>query len=284
MARSLNKVMIIGHVADEPAVRPFANGGKVANISVATNEWSRGSTDENGNQSQGSEVTEWHRISLWNRLADIAESYVHKGSRVYIEGKLRTRSYVDKQNIKRYSTEILADNIILLDSRQAGEAGGYHNNDQYQNGGGNRNWGDQEGGYGTQYGNNMGQGNGSRQMGNGGYPQNNYGGGQGNQMPPQHQQQPTSAWGDPRQYSQPQGFGDPNMGGFGNSNMQNGMNNMSSYNGQGNMSNNSRQDMGMSGGFNKGPYSKQAPASSMDSANTDGPAMDNSGNEDEIPF
>ena len=113
MARSLNKVILIGYTADEPVVRAFDNGGKVANVTVVTNENVR---HQDGNYE---EIPEWNRIVFWNNLANIVETYVHKGMRLYVEGKLRTRSYTDKTGVKRYTTEIYADNMIMLDSRNA---------------------------------------------------------------------------------------------------------------------------------------------------------------------
>lgn len=118
MPRSLNKVMLIGYIADEPTVRAFSTGNKVANLTLVTNEFSR-----NAETGQSEEIPEWHRLSCWGKIADIVESYVHKGSRVYAEGRLRTRSYTDKNGIKRYTTEINVDNMILLDSRRDAAGG-----------------------------------------------------------------------------------------------------------------------------------------------------------------
>ena len=113
MARSLNKVILIGYTADEPVIRTFDNGGKVANVTVVTNEFVR---HQDGTSE---EIPEWNRIVFWNSTANIVETYVHKGMRLYVEGKLRTRSYTDKTGAKRYTTEIYADNMIMLDSRNA---------------------------------------------------------------------------------------------------------------------------------------------------------------------
>lgn len=112
MSRSLNKVMLIGYTADEPQIRNFPNS-KVANITVVTNE-----SQKNNETGVYESVPEWHRVSLWYRNADVVEQYVHKGTQVYIEGKIRTRSYTDKTGVKRYSTEIVGDQIILLSSRR----------------------------------------------------------------------------------------------------------------------------------------------------------------------
>ena len=112
MSRSLNKVMLIGYTADEPQIRNFPNS-KVANLTVVTND-----RQKNSETGVYEEVPEWHRVSLWFRNADIVEQYVHKGTQVYIEGKIRTRSYTDNTGVKRYSTEIIGDQIILLSSRR----------------------------------------------------------------------------------------------------------------------------------------------------------------------
>lgn len=110
---SVNKVFLIGNVGKEPEVRYYDNGGAVANFSLATTE--RGYTAANGTQIP--DRTEWHNIVLWRGLAEIAEKYIHKGSKIYIEGKIRTRSYDDQQGIKRYVTEIWGDNLELLDRK-----------------------------------------------------------------------------------------------------------------------------------------------------------------------
>lgn len=104
--------MLIGYTADEPQIRNFPNS-KVANITVVTNE-----SQKNNETGVYESVPEWHRVSLWYRNADVVEQYVHKGTQVYIEGKIRTRSYTDKTGVKRYSTEIVGDQIILLSSRR----------------------------------------------------------------------------------------------------------------------------------------------------------------------
>lgn len=115
----VNKVIIIGNLGQEPDVKTMSNGTMVANISVATSEaW----TDRNTNERK--EVTEWHRIVLYRRLAEIAGEYLHKGSKVYVEGKLKTRKWQDKNGQERYTTEIQADNVQMLDSRAQGQQGG----------------------------------------------------------------------------------------------------------------------------------------------------------------
>lgn len=120
MARSLNKVMLIGYPADEPQVRLLGQNAKVANFTLVTNERQR--NNETGNLE---DVPEWHRLVVWNRLADVVEQYVHKGVQVYVEGKIRTRNYTDKTGVKRYITEIICDQLILLGGRNS--AAGSHN-------------------------------------------------------------------------------------------------------------------------------------------------------------
>ena len=110
---SVNKVILIGHVGKEPDVKYYDSGVSVANFSLATTE--KGYTAANGTQVP--DRTEWHNIVLWRGLAEVAEKYVHKGSKIYIEGKIRTRSYDDQQGIKRYVTEVWGDNMELLDRK-----------------------------------------------------------------------------------------------------------------------------------------------------------------------
>ncbi len=110
---SVNKVILIGNAGKDPEVRYFDNGGAVANFSLATTE--RGYTATNGTQVP--DRTEWHNIVLWRGLAEIAEKYIRKGSKLYIEGRIRTRSYDDSSGNKRYVTEIWGDNLELLDRK-----------------------------------------------------------------------------------------------------------------------------------------------------------------------
>lgn len=130
--RGINKVIIIGNLGADPESRQFSNGGSVTNISVATSEqW----TDKQSGEKR--EATEWHRISLFNRLGEIAAQYLRKGSKVYIEGSLRTRKYQDQSGQDRYITEIRADQMQMLDSAGGGQPsspqGGF--NQQPQGGG-----------------------------------------------------------------------------------------------------------------------------------------------------
>jgi single-strand DNA-binding protein len=118
---SVNKIILLGNVGKDPEVRYFDNGGAVANFTLATTE--RGYTAANGTQVP--DRTEWHNIVLWRSLAEIAEKYVKKGSKLYVEGKIRTRSYDDSNGNKRYITEVWGDSMELLDKRvDSGQTGG----------------------------------------------------------------------------------------------------------------------------------------------------------------
>ena len=114
---SINKVIIVGNLGRDPENRYLPSGEQVTSIAVATTDrWKDKTTGEQ------KELTEWHRISFFGKLAEIAGQYLKKGSQVYIEGRLRTRKYTDKEGIDRYATEIIADTMQMLGSRQgAGE-------------------------------------------------------------------------------------------------------------------------------------------------------------------
>ena len=116
---AINKVILVGNVGKDPEVRYFDNGGAVANFTLATTE--RGYTAANGTVVP--DRTEWHNIVLWRSLAEVAEKYVRKGSKLYIEGKIRTRSYDDASGNKRYVTEIYVDNMEMLDRKPEGQQG-----------------------------------------------------------------------------------------------------------------------------------------------------------------
>ena len=107
---SLNKVMLIGNVGNEPEVRYVEQGVAVGSFRLATTE--RGYTLQNGTQVP--ERTEWHNVVVWLKLAETVEKYVHKGDKLYIEGQLRTRSWDDRNGVKRYTTEVWADNMEML--------------------------------------------------------------------------------------------------------------------------------------------------------------------------
>lgn len=112
---SVNKVILLGNVGKDPDVRYLDTGIAVASFSLATTE--RGYTLQNGTQVP--ERTEWHNIVLWRGLAEIAEKFVHKGDKLYIEGKIKTRSYDDQQGVKRYITEIFGDQMEMLTPRSS---------------------------------------------------------------------------------------------------------------------------------------------------------------------
>ena len=114
----LNKVMLIGRLGRDPEIRYTQSGNAVASFSIATSEYWR------DKQGQRQEKTEWHDIVAWDRLADQAQSYLKKGSMVYIEGKLQTRSWDDPQGQKKYRTEIVANQVRFLDSREGTERSG----------------------------------------------------------------------------------------------------------------------------------------------------------------
>jgi len=113
MAGSVNKVILIGNLGKDPEVRHLENGASVANFSIATSEVY---TDKNTGQKV--ENTDWHDVVVWRGLAGVVEKYVHKGTKVYIEGKLKKRSWVDKENITRYTTEVIADQLTILSAKQ----------------------------------------------------------------------------------------------------------------------------------------------------------------------
>ena len=115
----INKVILVGNVGIDPEVRTTESGVKVARVRLATTERIY---DRQSNETR--ELTEWHTITLWRGLADVVDRFVRKGSQLYIEGRLRTREWVDKDNIKRYTTEILADDMKLLGRRGDNAQGG----------------------------------------------------------------------------------------------------------------------------------------------------------------
>jgi single-strand DNA-binding protein len=123
MARGINKVILVGNLGQDPETRYMPSGGAVTNISVATSEsWKDKQSGEQKDR------TEWHRVAMFNRLAEIAAEYLRKGSQVYIEGKIRTRKWQDKDGNDRYTTEIIADEMQML--------GGRGGNDSYGGGSG----------------------------------------------------------------------------------------------------------------------------------------------------
>lgn len=107
----LNRVMLIGNLGKDPEIRILESGTKVASFPLATTETFKNKNGEKVDQ------TEWHNIVVWRGLADIAEKLLHKGTQVYIEGRLRTRKWEDKEGHKRYTTEVVAENFIILNNR-----------------------------------------------------------------------------------------------------------------------------------------------------------------------
>lgn len=145
--RGVNKVILVGTLGKDPETKTFPNGGSLTQFSIATSEsW----TDKNSGERK--EQTEWHRIVLHNRLGEIAQQYLRKGSKVYIEGSLRTRQWTDQNGQERYTTEIRGEQMQMLDSanrqQNDGDNGGYQqprfNNNNNQGGYG------QQGGYNNQ--------------------------------------------------------------------------------------------------------------------------------------
>ncbi len=116
---SVNKVILVGNLGSDPEIRHTSGGQAVANFNLATNEqWTSKKTNERG------ERTEWHRIVAWGRLAEICSEYLHKGRQVYIEGRLQTRQWEDREGNKRYTTEVVAQVMQMLGSRGSGGAEG----------------------------------------------------------------------------------------------------------------------------------------------------------------
>jgi single-strand DNA-binding protein len=170
MAGSVNKVILIGNLGADPEVRSFPSGGKVANLRIATSEnWKDRNTGERR------ERTEWHRVSIYSEpLVRVAEQYLRKGSKVYIEGQLETRKWQDQSGQDRYSTEValrpFRSELTMLDGR--GEGGG-------QGGGGSYGGGQGGGGYGGDYGGGQGGGFGGGDQG----PSGGGGGGFDDEIP-----------------------------------------------------------------------------------------------------
>ena len=130
--KGVNKVILVGNLGNDPEVRYMPNGNAVANLSLATSEsWK----DQQG---QLQERTEWHRLTMYRRLAEIAGEYLKKGSQIYVEGKLQTRKWQDQQGQDRYTTEIIVDQMQMLGGRggdSANTGGGYQQRPQTQQGG-----------------------------------------------------------------------------------------------------------------------------------------------------
>ena len=170
--KGVNKVILVGNLGNDPEVRYMPNGNAVANLSLATSEsWK-------DPQGQMQERTEWHRLTMYRRLAEIAGEYLKKGSQIYVEGKLQTRKWQDQSGQDRYTTEIIVDQMQMLGGR-GGEGGGgnagggYQRPQNNQQGGYQQQGGQSQGGYQQQGGQNQGGQN------QGGYQQQapNQGGG-----------------------------------------------------------------------------------------------------------
>ncbi len=111
----INKVILVGNLGKDPEVRHLESGAAVANFSLATSESYKDKTS-----GERKTITEWHNIVLWRGLAEVAEKYLNKGDQVYIEGKIRTRQWEDKDGNTRYTTEVVGDNMVMLGGRQGG--------------------------------------------------------------------------------------------------------------------------------------------------------------------
>ncbi len=177
--KGVNKVILVGNLGNDPEVRYMPNGNAVANLSLATSEsWK----DQQG---QVQERTEWHRLTMYRRLAEIAGEYLKKGSQIYVEGKLQTRKWQDQQGQDKYTTEIIVDQMQMLGGRNnngGGNQGGY-NQGNNQNQGGYNQGNNQNQGVGNQGGYNQNQG-GNNGGGNQGGGNQNQGGQNAGKNPP----------------------------------------------------------------------------------------------------
>lgn len=117
----INKVILVGNVGADPVIKDLSGDVKCASFTVATSESYK---DKNGEKQT---LTEWHRISAWRGLAGVIEKYVTKGTQVYIEGKLKTTKYTDKDGVEKYSTEVVADTLKMLGGKSGGSDAGAHN-------------------------------------------------------------------------------------------------------------------------------------------------------------
>ncbi len=148
MAGSLNKVMLIGNLGADPEIRSFQNGGKVANLRIATSE-----TWKDRNTGERQERTEWHNVAIFSEgLVSVVERFLKKGSKVYIEGKLQTRKWQDQNGQDRYTTEVVLrgfdGTLTMLDGAQGGGGGGQRGGgNNWNQGGGSGGGGDQGGGW-----------------------------------------------------------------------------------------------------------------------------------------
>lgn len=139
-SKGVNKVIVVGNLGGDPDVRYTQAGAAITNISVATSE-----TWKDKQTGQPQERTEWHRVVFFNRLAEIAGEYLRKGSKVYVEGSLRTRKWQDKDGKDRYTTEITANELQMLDTRSSGDGGSARAESQARAHGADRTPGQQRG-------------------------------------------------------------------------------------------------------------------------------------------
>ncbi|EKE67398.1 single-stranded DNA-binding protein [Gallaecimonas xiamenensis] len=211
-SRGINKVIIVGNLGGDPEVRYMPNGNAVANFTVATSEsWKDKQTGEQ------KELTEWHRMVIYGRLAEIAGEYLRKGSKVYLEGSLRTRKWQGQDGQDKYTTEIIVNEMQMLDSRGSGQGGGQggygggqqggqggFGGGQQQGGQGGFGGGQQQGGFQKPAQQNQGGFAGGQQQGG---QQGGFGGGQqqGNNFGNRPQQQPQGNFNAPK----------PQQGGYG---------------------------------------------------------------------
>ncbi|MDR6936976.1 MULTISPECIES: single-stranded DNA-binding protein [unclassified Luteibacter] len=196
MARGINKVIIVGNLGADPETRYTGSGTAITSLRIATSEaW----TDKQSGEKQ--ERTEWHRVKLFGKLAEIAGEYLKKGRQVYIEGSLRTDKYTDKDGVERYSTDIIANEMQMLGGQAGGGEGGGFGGGQ----GGQRSQQARGGQGGGGYGGGGGQGGGNWGGGGGGQRGGNFGGGQ---------QRGGDDYGQPRGGSAPQRSAPPANEGF----------------------------------------------------------------------
>ncbi|MCT6856229.1 single-stranded DNA-binding protein [Bombella pollinis] len=159
MAGSVNKVILVGNLGRDPETRNTQSGSKIVNLAIATSD-----TWNDRNSGERRERTEWHRVVIFNeRVGEVAERYLRKGRKVYIEGELRTRKWTDQQGVEKYTTEVVIDrfrgNLVLLDGQRSGGDDGGYNDGGYNDGGSN--FGGQQAGPANRGGNNGGMGGGN---------------------------------------------------------------------------------------------------------------------------
>lgn len=132
MSKGINKVILLGNLGKDPEITYLESKVPVVKFTLATSDWY---TNKEG---QRVDQTEWHNIVLWRGLAEVAEKYLRKGSKIYLEGKIRNRSYEDKEGNKRYTSEIVGDNLVMLDSRGEGEGSSNYSGGESRSSSGSR--------------------------------------------------------------------------------------------------------------------------------------------------